>query len=728
MEGKNIGSWFTVWGKACEKVLDYTMGFSNFLYAYPINSGTVASFLVYSIFGSFFSFIIVYVFGNNLGSRGSSLLIVFNTAVSLIIVSLYIYVEYWVFIAVSTGLTSNTSMLIDSVFKVPTFTFMIWFALDNFTISWGFLFDPISIFMVWIILFITFVVQVYCLDYMHGDPFVSKFYAYLSIFSFFMLFMVCSPNYLQLFLGWEGVGLASFMLISFWNTRRAAVFSGMKAMFLNRVGDVFFLFATFIIFKEFQTLDFLFLKAVVVDYYGVYYGSYELWYFSIAILIASMAKSAQLGLHMWLPDAMEGPTPVSALIHAATMVTAGIFVLIRSSFMLVCAPSTMLFMCLIGGLTALFGSTVACVQYDIKKIIAYSTCSQLGYMMLGCGSGNFFGAFFHLINHAFFKAMLFLGSGSVIHALNNEQDIRKMGGLVNFLPFTFSIMLLGSMSISGIPFFSGFYSKDDVLEGAYLGGSVFSFIGFILGLTSVFFTAFYSFRLTYYVFFDYYKGSRILAYTIHEPGRFMTSALLFLVFPSLMFGFFFKDLFISSSCSGLWTFAVVQYEFNHFLLSDFVSRLPIIFNFCGILSSYFVYVVFSGHLPFLALNSGVFSYIYIYLLRKWFFDDFLSFFTLRISSVGHIGFWLYFERGFLYYFGPRGISSIFSYLYRSFISTVTNVHFLYLKLVVVSTGVFGFWLIFWPTAFSPIEYVVFFFCTQFLVIVYLLIRRIKDGN
>jgi len=503
--------------------------------------------------------------------------------------------------------------------------------------------------MIFIILSITLLVQIYCLDYMWNDPFFTKFYAYLSLFAFFMLFLVSSNNYLQIFLGWEGVGLVSFMLISFWNTRKDAIFAGMKAMFINRIGDIFFIFGIIMLFSKCGTLNFN--EIFTLNYNTL--NSKEIYFFGFFIVFAAMAKSAQLGLHTWLPDAMEGPTPVSALIHAATMVTAGIFVIIRSSFILIYNGYLMDFMAIVGGVTIFFGASVACFQMDIKKIIAYSTISQIGYMMLACGSGNFVGAIFHLFTHAFFKALLFLSSGSVIHAMNNEQDIRKMGGLFNFLPFTYVSFLIGSLSLLGFPFFSGFYSKDNILEFAFLNDRVSTYIGYFFGLISIFFTSFYSFRLLYWVFLAPYSGQRKIITNIYEAPFYMMFSMSILIFPSIFFGFIFYDYFVGMHSVYFWFDSV--YNFSNFVIkienykiNKFIQNLPFIFIFLG-----FKFFIININKKKFYIKNKKFKIFYNLFSKKWYFDDFYNYYIKNFMFYIYKFYWITFEKGFLIYFGPK---------------------------------------------------------------------------
>jgi len=370
-------------------------------------------------------------------------------------------------------------------------------------------FDSLSVFMFFIVSFISLIVHIYSFSYFYSDPNFSVFISYLSLFTFFMFLLILSGNLLLFFSAWEGVGLTSYLLVGFWSTRVQASKSALKALFVNRVGDVFLFFAIALIAVLFETLDFqtifLFLSSNLLNDVLAADFVFSFSFFDMVCLLlflAAVSKSAQLGLHTWLPDAMEGPTPVSALIHAATMVTAGVFLVLRMAPFFINSLKILGLISFWGALTALFAGLVALFQNDIKKIIAYSTCSQLGYMLFGCGLAHFSVSFFHLVNHACFKALLFLTAGSVLHALFDEQDIRRMGSLLRLLPLSYMYILIGSLALVAFPFISGFYSKDLLLENVFNSYDLFTFfLSLLLGSVSAFFTAFYSMRLILMVFY-----------------------------------------------------------------------------------------------------------------------------------------------------------------------------------------------------------------------------------
>jgi len=400
--------------------------------------------------------------------------------------------------------------------------------------------------MLLIVVTISFLVHIYSISYMKNDPYIIRFFIYLTLFTLFMIILVTSGNLLILFLGWEGVGLCSYLLIGFWYTRKEANKSAIKAMVINRFGDFGVIIAIIYLIDLFSSLDFLLLyplcEGLVSNLDSNTY--FSLYIICVGMLVGAIGKSAQIGLHTWLPDAMEGPTPVSALIHAATMVTAGVFLILRCSILFNLVPEVLFYIVLVGSMTALMAATIGIAQNDIKKIIAYSTCSQLGYMIFSCGISNYTVSLFHLINHAFFKALLFLGAGVVIHALLEEQDIRKMGGLANYLPFTYSLFLISSFSLIGFPFLSGYYSKDLLIELSYLSFTFEGYFAFLIGSIVAGITAFYSFKLIYFVFLGGINTSFFKLKHLHAFDPYNLSALVFLIFGSIFSGFLLKDLFL----------------------------------------------------------------------------------------------------------------------------------------------------------------------------------------
>ena len=396
-----------------------------------------------------------------------------------------------------------------------------WISAGNLHIPLSFLYDPLSSIMLLIITGVGFLIHIYSVGYMHDDAGFGKFFSYLNLFIFFMLILVLGSNYIVMFIGWEGVGLCSYLLIGFWYTNGNYASAAKKAFIMNRIGDLGFLLGVFLIFNTFGSVEF---AKVFPQAASMMPGTAALTFITLLLFIGACGKSAQLPLFTWLPDAMAGPTPVSALIHAATMVTAGIYMIARSSILFDLAPHTQDVIAIIGTATALIAAIIALTQTDIKKVLAYSTVSQLGYMFLGLGVGAYTGSFFHVITHAFFKALLFLGAGSVIHAMHHEQDMRHMGGLRSKLKTTFATMMIGTIAIAGLPPFSGFFSKDEILAHAYQHNKVL----WAIGLFTAFLTAFYMFRMMYLTFFGKYRGTHHAESHIHESPKTMTFPLIVL--------------------------------------------------------------------------------------------------------------------------------------------------------------------------------------------------------
>jgi NADH-quinone oxidoreductase subunit L len=396
-----------------------------------------------------------------------------------------------------------------------------WISVGNLHIPLSLLYDPLSSIMLLIITGVGFLIHVYSIGYMHEDAGFGKFFSYLNLFIFFMLILVLGSNYIVMFIGWEGVGLCSYLLIGFWYTNSNYASAAKKAFVMNRIGDLGFLLGVFLIYNTFGSLEF---AKVFPQAANLISGDTAVMWITILLFIGACGKSAQLPLFTWLPDAMAGPTPVSALIHAATMVTAGIYMIARSSVLFDLAPITQMIIAIIGTATALIAAIIALTQTDIKKVLAYSTVSQLGYMFLGLGVGAYSGSFFHVLTHAFFKALLFLGAGSVIHAMHHEQDMRHMGGLRRKLKVTFATMMIGTIAIAGLPPFSGFFSKDEILAHAF----AYNKILWAIGLFTAFLTAFYMFRMMFLTFSGKYRGTHHAEDHIHESPATMTFPLIVL--------------------------------------------------------------------------------------------------------------------------------------------------------------------------------------------------------
>ena len=414
-----------------------------------------------------------------------------------------------------------------------------WIVSGDFATRWALKVDTLTAIMLLLVTWVAAIVHVYSVGYMSHDEHKPRFMSYLSLFTFCMLMLVTSDNFIQLFFGWEGVGLCSYLLIGFWFKKQSADAAAMKAFIVNRVGDFGFALGIAAIFLTFGSVDFHTVFDAAAQFHAdTPQASWLIFGLEVPVMdmiclllfMGAMGKSAQFLLHTWLPDAMEGPTPVSALIHAATMVTAGVFMLARCSPLFELAPMALAFVTIIGAITCIFAASIGLVQNDIKRVIAYSTCSQLGYMMFACGVSAYNAAVFHLFTHGFFKALLFLGAGSVIHAMSGEQDMRRMGGIWRKIPYTYAFMWIGSLALAGVPFFAGYFSKDAILEAAYAAGTTQGYIAFVLGLTAAFMTAFYSWRLLFMTFHGAPRASDAVMAHIHESPRIMLLPLIPLVF------------------------------------------------------------------------------------------------------------------------------------------------------------------------------------------------------
>ena len=503
-----------------------------------------------------------------------------------------------------------------------------WFDIGGFRLDWALRRDTLSSVMVAMVAPVATLIHIYSVGYMAHEKRAFRFFAYLSLFSFAMLMLVTANNLVQLFFGWEGVGLASYLLIGYWYDRPSANRAAMKAFIVNRVGDLFFAVGIALVFALFGSVEFPAIFAGIAEHQGALYhlfGSNFRAYEVIGVLLflGAMGKSAQIGLHTWLPDAMEGPTPVSALIHAATMVTAGVFLMARMSPIMESAPGALSFVLFIGATTCIFAATVACVQTDIKRVIAYSTCSQLGYMFIAAGVGAYQASIFHLITHAFFKAMLFLCAGSVIHAMSDEQDMRRMGGIWRKVPITYVCMWIGSLAIAGIPFFAGYWSKDAILEAAFSAHTGVATYGFVMGTLAAFLTAFYSWRL---LIMTFHGAPRADAHTmdhVHESTPWMTVPLMILAIGAVFAGWALHGWFIGDEQVAFWAGSILSGPSNHILVDIehtplLISLLPTITGVLGIALAYVMYWFMPG-LP--ARLASSFAPVYQFLLHKWYFDE-----------------------------------------------------------------------------------------------------------
>jgi len=447
-----------------------------------------------------------------------------------------------------------------------------WIDVESLNVLWSFKFDSLTVSMLLPVLIVSSLVHIYSISYMSHDPHNPRFFSYLSLFTFMMIILVTGNNYLLMFVGWEGVGICSYLLVNFWFTRIAANLSSISAFLTNRVGDCFLTIGIFAILWSFGNIDYNLVFSLVP-----YYNENIITIIGICLLIGATAKSSQVGLHIWLPQAMEGPTPVSALIHAATMVTAGVYLLMRSS-PLIEYSSTVLVICLwLGAITTIFSSLIGLFQQDIKKVIAYSTMSQLGIMVIGIGLSCYNIALFHLINHAFYKALLFLGAGAVIHSVSDNQDFRKYGGLISFLPLTYSVMLIASLSLLAIPFMTGFYSKDFILESSYGQFYLSSTIIYFIATIGAMFTTLYSAKVLYLTFLTNPNGPLINYKQIHEGDLFLNVPLIVLAIFSIFFGYLTKDIFIGLGTNFFSDNSLFIHP-NHEIMLDTEFAVPILFK------------------------------------------------------------------------------------------------------------------------------------------------------
>ena len=577
--------------------------------------------------------------GRKIGTTGSHLI----TCSSLVLTALLAFVAFY-----EVGLCQSPVSI----------KLMSWIDSEFMLVSWGFNYDSLTVSMLLPVLIVSALVHIYSISYMGEDPHNQRFFSYLSMFTFFMLMLVTGDNYLVMFIGWEGVGISSYLLINFWFTRLQANKAAIKALVMNRVGDWGFSIGLWAIFWTFGNLDF-----TTVFSLAPFMDEDLITVISICLLIAAMGKSAQIGLHTWLPDAMEGPTPVSALIHAATMVTAGVYLLLRSSPILEYGSTPLILITWVGALTAFFAATTGLLQNDLKRVIAYSTCSQLGYMVFACGLSNYSIGIFHLVNHAFFKALLFLSAGAVIHALNDEQDMRKMGGLVNLLPFTYTMILIGSLSLMALPFLTGFYSKDLILEVAF-GQYLFTGnVAYWLGTISAVFTAFYSLRLLALTFLTYPNGPKINYLGTHEAPLIMAIPLVLLAIMSVFFGYVTKDLFIGVG-TNFWGNSLFVHP-NHvslieaeFAIPTFYKLLPLFGSLFGggfALVLYHLFPLFTISLTENTLGRT----LYRFLNQKYWFDNLYN--NLILSKLLDFGYTTNktLDRGVIELVGPYGLVNVF---------------------------------------------------------------------
>lgn len=600
-----------------------------------------------------FSSISSFFFTSLLGKKGSSLL-------SCIFMFFSFFFSWIIFF--DTGLNNTVTVI---------------YTVDNFALNLNIgnipfilLFDALTCVMLIVVLTVSFLVHIFGYVYMKEDPRLNIFFCYISLFTFFMLVLVCTGSFFHMFFGWEGVGLCSYLLINFWYTRIQANKAAIKAMLVNRVGDLFLVLALLLIYNLFGSLNYgvVFALAPYFTESTLSFLNFEFSYYtliSIFLLGGAVGKSAQIGLHTWLPDAMEGPTPVSALIHAATMVTAGVFLIVRCSPIIEYSSFSLNAIIFFGASTSFLAATIGLFQNDIKKVIAYSTCSQLGYMIFACGLSGYSVAIFHLANHAFFKALLFLTAGAIIHALSDEQDMRRMGGLLQLLPFSYAMFFIGSLALVGFPYLSGFYSKDIILEISSVKYSISGVFSNWLGLVSAFFTSFYSTRLLVLTFLNKTNSFVQVISNLHEAPFLMMIPLIILCFGSIFFGYFFKDMFIGLG-TGFWGNSIFVLPSNLlFVDAEFlpvhIKLIPFFFTLFGI---FLGIVIFSDNLlskyVFMLKNTDIGRFFYFFFNKKWLFDFYYnSFISQNIFDKSFSGIYLNLDKGIIEFFGPFGLSRSF---------------------------------------------------------------------
>ena len=537
-----------------------------------------------------------------------------------------------------------------------------WITSGNFIVDWSIRLDTLTAVMFIVVTTVSACVHLYSIGYMEEDPSKIRFMGYLSLFTFFMLVLVSSNNLLQMFFGWEGVGLASYLLIGFWHHKDSANKAAIKAFIVNRVGDFGYAIGIAGIFYIFGTISFdsIFSQVDQFSEHQIQFLSFSfptLDFLCFLLFIGAMGKSAQLGLHTWLPDAMEGPTPVSALIHAATMVTAGVFLVARMSPLYEFATFTNLFITFIGAATAIFAASIALTQNDIKRVIAYSTCSQLGYMFFAAGVGAYNASIFHLTTHAFFKALLFLSAGSVIHAMHHEQDMRKMGGLFKKIPFTATMMWIGSLAIIGFPYLSGYYSKESILENAFYASNGIAYFAYLVGILTALLTAFYSWRLLFLTFHGENRSNNKTYDHAHESPLVMTVPLFILAIGSIFSGIFFADYFIGYYKKEFWDNAILLTESSHKYLPLTQSLISKSAVAIGILVCVLIYSNNLNRAKNLSYNLDP---LYSLSKNKWYVDElYHKVFVLTFFKLANF-FWKKGDEKTIDGLGPNGVSWIIS--------------------------------------------------------------------
>ena len=573
-----------------------------------------------------------------------------------------------------------------------------WIVAGGVDVSWSIRLDTLSGVMILVVTVVSSMVHVYSIGYMAEDKSIPRFMAYMSLFTFFMLALVTSNDFVQLFFGWEGVGLMSYLLVGFWYDRPAANAAAIKAFLVNRVGDFGFSLGIYAVFVIFGTLTFpeVFAKApkavgTTMDFLGWRVDSLNLA--CILLFIGAMGKSAQIPLHTWLPDAMEGPTPVSALIHAATMVTAGVFMVARLSPLFEYAPTALAVVGVIGGTTCIFAASVGMVQNDIKKVVAYSTCSQLGYMFAAAGVSAYAAGIFHLFTHAFFKGLLFLCCGAVIHAMGGEQDMRRMGGLWRKTPITYVTMWIGALSLSGIPPFSGYWSKDTIIDADWASGTAVGRYAWCLGTLAAFMTAFYISRVMFMTFHGEPRADEETMHHAHESPWVMLIPLIVLAIGAAFFGWLGYDYFIGDASAGFWKSAILVLPAHDALakaeaIPALIAYLPLICGIAGIAVAYVFYIV-NPRLPVRLAQR--FRELYLFLLNKWYFDELYDLLFVRPAMAIGDGLWKSGDGAVIDGLGPNGLAALTRDLARQASRLQTGYVYHYAFAMLIGLAAFVTW-------------------------------------
>ena len=633
------------------------------------------------VFFPLLGFLIAGLFGRAIGARASEVV-----TTSLLFIACFLA---WIaFFSVGFG---------DHDVRVQV---MQWIHVGDLKVDWAFRIDTMTVIMLIVVTTVSSLVHLYSIGYMHEDPSRPRFFAYLSLFTFAMLMLVTADNLLQLFFGWEGVGLASYLLIGFWYEKPSANAAAMKAFVVNRVGDFGFMLGIFAIFVMTGSVAFeqVFaaapsLAGKTIPFLGHHWDAPTV--IALLLFVGACGKSAQFLLHTWLPDAMEGPTPVSALIHAATMVTAGVFMVARLSPIFEYAPVALAVVVIIGATTAFFAATVGLVQNDIKKVIAYSTCSQLGYMFVAMGAGAYSIGMFHLLTHAFFKALLFLGAGSVIHAMHHEQDMRHMGGLRKKIPFTYWVMVIGTLAITGFPGLAGYFSKDAIIESAYASENYFRAYGYWMTVIAAALTAFYSWRLIFMTFWGHPHDHHHYE-AAHESPLVMTIPLGVLSIGAIVAGFAFKSIFVGEGVHDFFRHSIFMGAENHVLhamheIPGWAAFAPTVMMVVGSLVAIWFYLV-DPKVPVALAKSQ--DALYQFLLNKWYFDELYDrIFVKPALWIGRL-LWKRGDGSIIDGFGPNGVSARVLDVTRGVVRLQTGYLYHYAFVMLIGVAAFITWFMF----------------------------------